>query len=164
MQINTETQPLYNTDNTDNLTDDLIIAQALAILETRCAPTTKISNRADLVDCARLRYGQLDIEVFAIVWLSTAHEIILFDEISKGTINAAAIYPREVAKNAIKYSASAAILFHNHPSGNCQPSSADKLITQKLKSALSLIDVTVLDHIIVSGCESYSFADYKLLL
>jgi DNA repair protein RadC len=79
-----------------------------------------------------------------------------------GTIDGASVHPREIAKAALKYNAAAVILTHNHPSGSSNPSDADKMITRLVKEALRLIDVRVLDHIVVGGAETVSFAELRL--
>lgn len=102
-------------------------------------------------------------ETFAVLLLNNQHQIISFRRLFMGTINAAAVYPRVVVEHALKNHAAAVILVHNHPSGVSQPSLADKQITQQLISALSLIEVKVLDHMIVAGNHCFSFAEHGLL-
>ena len=109
---------------------------------------------------ARLRH--YDHEVFAILLLDNKHQIISFKELFSGTIDGASVYPREVVKLVLQQNAAAVILTHNHPSGSSSPSSADRQITQKLKEALALVDVRVLDHFIV-GEEGFSFAEHGLI-
>jgi len=104
------------------------------------------------------RYVHQDREVFGVVWLDTAHHVLTFQELSFGTIDGAAVYPREVVKSAITESASACVIFHNHPAQTLSPSGADHKITRMLVEALKTIDVKVLDHLIVGGAEVYSFA------
>lgn len=99
-------------------------------------------------------------EVFAVMFLDNQHQVLQFERLFWGTIDASAVYPRVVVEHAIKYHAAAVILTHNHPSGLAQASLADKQITNRLEQALSLIDVRVLDHIIVAGHQSYSFAEH----
>lgn len=98
-------------------------------------------------------------EVFAILLLDNQHGIIKFERLFYGTIDAATVYPRVVVEAALKHQAAAVILAHNHPSGVCEPSLADKNITARLKQALALVDIRVLDHIIVAGHLTYSFAE-----
>jgi DNA repair protein RadC len=81
----------------------------------------------------------------------------------RGTIDKAAIYPREIVKATLEFNAAAVILAHNHPSGNCEPSAADRQITKRISDALGLIDVKVLDHVIVGGGDSCSFAQRGLI-
>ena len=98
-------------------------------------------------------------EVFAVMFLDNQHQVVKFEPLFFGTIDAAAVYPRVVVEHALKYHAAAVILSHNHPSGVAEASIADKQITTRLEQALALIDVRVLDHIIVAGNCCYSFAE-----
>ena len=98
---------------------------------------------------AQLHLSGHEHEVFCVMWLDTKHYLIQFEQLFRGTIDGASVYPREIVKTALARNAAAAILVHNHPSGVSEPSSADVAITQRLKSALALIDVRVLDHLIV---------------
>jgi DNA repair protein RadC len=99
-------------------------------------------------------------EVFAVMFLDNQHQILKFERLFFGTIDAAAVYPRIVVEQALKQQAAAVILAHNHPSGIAEASIADKQITKRLEQALSLIDIRVLDHIIVAGNQCYSFAEH----
>ena len=90
-------------------------------------------------------------EVFGVIFLDQQHRIIRVEELFRGTINISAVYPREIVKQALLENAAATILFHNHPSGNLEPSPSDIEITKKVQDALSLIEVRVLDHLIVSN-------------
>ena len=101
-------------------------------------------------------------EVFACLLLDTRNQLIHYNELFTGSINGASIYPREVVKLVLKTNAATVIFAHNHPSGNSQPSVADKQITKRLKQALDLIDVRVLDHIIV-GEDTFSMAEHGLI-
>ncbi|MCJ8318880.1 MAG: DNA repair protein RadC [Colwellia sp.] len=98
-------------------------------------------------------------EVFAVMFLDNQHQILKFETLFFGTIDAAAVYPRVVVEHALKYKSAAVILTHNHPSGVAEASIADKQITTRLEQALALVDVRVLDHIIVAGNRCYSFAE-----
>ncbi|MBA6336563.1 DNA repair protein RadC [Colwellia sp. BRX8-7] len=99
-------------------------------------------------------------EVFAVMFLDSQHQVLTFERLFFGTINAAAVYPRIVVEQALKQKAVSVILAHNHPSGIAEASIADKQITKRLEQALSLIDIQVLDHIIVAGNQCYSFAEH----
>ena len=101
-------------------------------------------------------------EVFAVLFLDQRHRVIEFDEMFRGTIDGASVYPREVVKKALEYNSAAVIFAHNHPSGVAEPSQADEKITQRLKDALALVDIRVLDHFVV-GDEVVSFAERGLL-
>ncbi|HBO1490231.1 MULTISPECIES: RadC family protein [Gammaproteobacteria] len=105
----------------------------------------------------------LEHEVFAVLFLDTQHRLIEYSELFRGTIDSASVYPREVLKEALRLNAAAAIISHNHPSGNPEPSAADKSLTKRLREALAMVDVRVLDHIIVCGTSTTSFAEHGLL-
>lgn len=95
--------------------------------------------------------------------LDTRHRLIEYREIFRGTIDSASVYPREVVKEALRLNAAAVILSHNHPSGNPEPSTADRALTQLLKEALALVEVRLLDHIILAGGATVSFAEHGLI-
>ncbi len=97
-------------------------------------------------------------EVFAVLFLDTRHRALAFEELFQGTIDGANVHPREVVRRALAHNAAAAICGHNHPSGNPEPSSADRSITAQLKQALSLVDVRLLDHIVVGDGAPVSLA------
>lgn len=102
-------------------------------------------------------------EVFACLFLDNQNRVIQLTELFRGTIDAASVYPREVAKQALHHNAAAVIFAHNHPSGIAEPSLADKHITEKLKQAMALFDIRVLDHFIIGDGEPYSFAEHGLI-
>lgn len=103
-------------------------------------------------------------EVFACLLLDNQHRVIGFEELFRGTIDGASVYPREVVKLALDRNAAALIFAHNHPSGVAEPSEADKFITGRLKQALGLLDIRVLDHFIVGdGLNAFSFAEHGLI-
>lgn len=107
--------------------------------------------------------GQHKREVFAVAFLDNNHQILHYDELFYGTINRAAVYPREVVRKALQYNAVAVILMHNHITGVVMPSNDDKQVTKRLQKALELIDVEVLDHTIVGKGECFSFAENQEL-
>ena len=100
----------------------------------------------------------LEREVFAAVFLDTRHRLIEYVELFQGTIDGAEVHPREVVRHAIRCNAAAVIVAHNHPSGTTDPSVADRAVTARLKQALALVDVRLLDHIIVGGTTTTSLA------
>lgn len=106
-----------------------------------------------------LELGNLEHEVFAVMYLDNRHHLIDCVHEFKGTIDGASVYPREIAKSALKHNAAAVIFAHNHPSGLADPSAADIRLTERLKTALSLFDIRVLDHVIVGANQFYSFAE-----
>lgn len=107
----------------------------------------------------KMRLRDYPHEVFAGLFLDNRHQVICFEELSHGTINGASVHPREVVKKALSHNAAAVIFAHNHPSGCAEPSQADRQLTQRLKSALELIDVRVLDHIVIGDSESIAFSE-----
>lgn len=111
----------------------------------------------------RSRLRDLPHEVFCCVYLDNRHRVIAFEELFRGTIDGASVHPREVVKQALARNAAALILVHNHPSGLAEPSQADELITRRLKEALALVDIRVLDHLVVGDGVCESFAERGLL-
>ena len=142
--------------------DDDVIFAALQIQNRRFSQGQPLTSPDKCKDCIKLKLAALEHEVFVCLFLDNQHRVIACDELFRGTIDGASIYPREVVKATLKHNAAALILAHNHPSGISEPSQADKVITDKLKAALDLIDVRVLDHFIV-GESVYSFAEHGLL-
>jgi DNA repair protein RadC len=107
--------------------------------------------------------GNRSREVFTCLFLDSQHRVQRYEDLFFGTLDGAAVYPREVAVRALQYGAAAVIFAHNHPSGVAEPSSADRRITERLCAALALFDIRVLDHIIVGSGREYSFAEEGLL-
>jgi DNA repair protein RadC len=104
-----------------------------------------------------------EYEAFVVVFLDTRHRVLSIEEMFRGTIDGATVYPREVACAVLRHRAAACIFAHNHPSGVAEPSLADQAITRRLKDALSVIDIRVLDHFVIAGTEIVSFAERGLL-
>lgn len=111
----------------------------------------------------QLLLGGRQQEVFLVLFLDTQHRVIASEELFHGTLSQTSVYPREVVKRALAHNAAAVILAHNHPSGVAEPSQSDKLLTDALKQALSLVDVRVLDHFVVAVGRTLSFAEQGLL-
>ena len=111
----------------------------------------------------RARLRDYPHEVFACLFLDNRHRVIAYEELFRGTIDGASVHPREVLRRALAHNAAAVILAHNHPSGVAEPSQSDTAITNRLREALGLIDVRVLDHVIVGDGEPLSFAERGLL-
>lgn len=145
--------------------DDAIISRALKILEYRAkySDNVSLSSPSAARDYCRLRLAGLPHEVFGVLWLDAQNRLIAFEELFRGTLTQTSVYPREVVKAALAKNAAAVILTHNHPSGVAEPSSADQHITQTLKSALALVDVRVLDHLVVATAGVTSFAERGLI-
>lgn len=111
--------------------------------------------------CSKI--GHLEHESFWCLWLDAQNRLIDAGELFRGTVTQASVYPREVVKKALAVNAAAAIFAHNHPSGSLEPSRANEMLTSTLKSALSLVDVRVLDHFVVAGNQATSFVSRGLL-
>jgi DNA repair protein RadC len=107
--------------------------------------------------------GTLTHEVFCALFLDNRHRLIAMRELFRGTIDGASVHPREVVKEALAHNAAAVVLAHNHPSQVCEPSQADELITSRLREALALVDIRVLDHFVVGGAKCMSFAERGLI-
>ena len=115
------------------------------------------------MDYLRLAIGMLEHEVFRVVFLDAQHRVIELQQMFRGTVTQTSVYPREVVKTSLALNAAAVILAHNHPSGAAEPSRADEYLTQTLKTALQLVDVRVLDHLVVTANAVTSFAERGLL-
>ena len=100
---------------------------------------------------------------FWCLYLDSRHRLIRFEELFRGTIDGATVHPREVLRQALAHNAAAVILAHNHPSGVAEPSQADEMITRRLKEALALVDIRVLDHLVIAGAEAVSLAEKGLM-
>jgi len=145
-------------------------AQLLAVIELSRRALKEDVRRERLLDSPpkvreylRLRIGGLPHEVFAALFLDAQNRLIDDEELFRGTLTQTSVYPREVVKRALDRNAAAIIFAHNHPSGLAEPSRADELLTRTLRDALALVDVRVLDHVIVAGASSVSFAERGLL-
>ena len=136
-----------------------VITEALNLVQERAAiEGIFMTSPSHTFDYFQLFYaGKQEREHFALMLLDSQHRVLECNVIFSGTIDGASIYPREIVKAALHANAAAVILAHNHPSGQSEPSTADKRITERIKSALALVDIRVLDHIIV-GDSCYSFA------
>lgn len=145
-------------------------AQLQAVLEMARRHTFEALDRGDVLTSPEATRAYLSsqlrsypYEVFACLFLDNQHHILEFEELFRGTIDGASVYPREVVKKALAHNAAAVIFAHNHPSGISEPSQSDRLITNKLKQALDLLDIRVLDHFIIGDGIPYSFAEHGLL-
>jgi DNA repair protein RadC len=137
-----------------------VIKEALNLVQERAATEGEfMTSPSQTFDYFRLFYAdKQDREHFALMLLDSQHKVLDCSVLFSGTIDGASIYPREIVKAALYKNSAAVILAHNHPSGQPEPSTADKRITERIKSALALVDIRVLDHIIV-GDTCYSFAE-----
>jgi DNA repair protein RadC len=154
-----------NTNHIAISNEDAIIESALKILESRIlysSDSPSMTCPQASKDFVKLKLATYEHEVFACLFLDNRNRVITFEEMFRGTIDGASVYPREVVKACLSCNAAAVIFAHNHPSGIAEPSQADIAITERLRKALALIDVRVLDHLIV-GEEVTSFAERGLL-
>ncbi len=122
-----------------------------------------IRSPADTEGYLQSRMRHLDHELFCCLFLDNRHRVLRFDELFRGTIDGTSVYPREVVKEALAVNAAAVILAHNHPSGVAEPSQADERITRRLKSALELVDIRLLDHLIIGDGQATSLASRGIL-
>ncbi|WP_279143993.1 RadC family protein [Photobacterium phosphoreum] len=144
------------------MTADQVLEKAAEIVANRYLRGDVFTNPQATKDFLQYKMAGYEREVFAVLLLDNQHRLIEYQELFFGTIDAASVYPREVVKVAFNCNAAAVIFAHNHPSGIAEPSNADKQITQKLKDALALIDIRVLDHFVV-GETCISFAEQGYL-
>ncbi|SEP17698.1 DNA repair protein RadC [Aquisalimonas asiatica] len=128
---------------------DRLIQQALAVVRSRFERGEALQSPRDAARYVQLWLGPRQQEVFACLFLDNRHRIIASEVLFHGTVDSAAIYPREVVRRTIDHNAAAVICAHNHPSGSPEPSRADEIITRRLQEALSLVDVRLLDHLVV---------------
>jgi DNA repair protein RadC len=111
----------------------------------------------------QLQFAALEVEVFAVLFLDGQHRLLGLEEMFRGSLTQTSVYPREVVRRALARNAGSVILAHNHPSGNAEPSRADEFLTQSLRSALALVEIKVLDHLVVGRGNVVSFAERGLL-
>lgn len=140
-----------------------LVQQALALLAYEVHEADALASPDAVRDYLRLLLGDRPHEVFAVVFLDAQHRVIETLEMFRGTLTQTSVYPREVVIEALTRNAAAVILCHNHPSGHAEPSRADVALTQTLKSALTLVDVRVLDHFIVTRSAVVSLAERGLM-
>jgi DNA repair protein RadC len=136
---------------------------ALRILAARHEKGRVLENPEQTQAYLRLHLAERPNEVFGCVLLDNKHRIIAVDELFQGTIDGASVHPRVVVQRALQQNCAAVLFFHNHPSGVSEPSQADVQITQRLKDALSLVEIRVLDHVVVATEGSVSFAERGLI-
>ena len=140
-----------------------LLALAMKVLSVRHYRGRTLRSPDDTQAYLRLRLADKPAELFGCLYLDNRHRVLELRELFQGTIDGTSVYPRVVVQQALQINAAAVILFHNHPSGVAEPSQADERITRRLKNALELIDVRVLDHFIVAAGESVSMAARGIL-
>ena len=139
-----------------------VVEMSRRYLEEKIHRGDAMDNVSDVKNYLKSRLQDYPFEVFSCLFLDNKHRVIEYEELFRGTIDGASVHPREVVRRVLHHNAAAIILAHNHPSGVAEPSESDKVITNKLKQAMVMIDVRVLDHFIV-GDEIVSFAERGLL-
>lgn len=142
---------------------DEVLQAALRVLSGQMYGGEALTSPQVVRDFLRIKLGTLEHEVFAVIHLDAQNRVIDYVEMFRGTVSQTSVYPREVVKESLARNSAALILVHNHPSGVAEPSRADEMLTQTLKSALALVDVRVLDHLVVAGANILSFAERGLL-
>jgi DNA repair protein RadC len=142
---------------------DQILDAARRVIDQKMLRGTSCEQPALTQEFLRAKLGGFDREVFSVLFLDAHLRLIEYVEMFHGTVNSTSVHPREIVKAALRCNAASAVMAHNHPSGIAEPSQADVLLTQTLKSALALIDVRVLDHVVVAGSATVSFAQRGLL-
>ena len=144
-------------------TAEQILEAARQAIERKMQRGTSFTSPAAVKEYLRAKLAGFEHEVFAVLFLDTQHRLIEYVEMFHGTIDSASVYPRELVKEALRLNAAAVIISHNHPSGSPEPSAADRALTQRLKEALALVDMRVLDHVVVAGSSTASFAERGLI-
>ena len=139
---------------TEPITEQDLLTMANQIARKRLAKGMAITDASHAAKYLQTLLQDKEHEVFAVLFLDNQHRLLVLEELFRGSVNTASVYPRELVKRALALNAAALILAHNHPSGHPEPSDADRLLTKNLIQALALIDVRVLDHLIV-GAEGY---------
>lgn len=161
------TSPLFIRDSAGNYLEatanDVFEAARQAIDERYPYMSHCFNDPASAKEYFTAKLQGLEHEVFGIAFLTTQHQLIAYSEMFRGTLNQTSVYPREVVKEALRLNAAACVLTHNHPSGCNEPSNADLKCTKNLQDALGTIEVRILDHIIVAGKNTYSFAENGLI-
>ncbi len=140
-----------------------VVQMAEEILRERCAHGEIMSDPAQVRRWLSLKVGGLEHEVFGILFLDNRHRIIQYQEMFRGTVDGTSVHVREVIKEALRVNAQALVFVHNHPSGVAEPSDADRRLTHRLKDACGLVDIHVLDHFVVGGASTMSFAERGFL-
>ncbi|WP_448670470.1 JAB domain-containing protein [Pseudoxanthomonas mexicana] len=136
---------------TPTTTEDEILRAAEAILHRRFQRGDTMSDPDAAGRILKMRLAHIEHEVFSVVFLDTRHRILAIEDLFHGTIDGCEVHPRVVIKRALELNAAAVILGHQHPSGDPEPSAADRALTARLKQALALVDIRLLDHFVVGG-------------
>lgn len=139
--------------------NEIMDAAAQLLVDAQVGKLTVVSAPRDTVDLLRMLTAGRAYENFVALWLDARHRVIGAEELFRGTIDGATVYPREVARRALELNAAAVIVAHAHPSGVAEPSEADRTITLKLSKALALLEIRLLDHIVLTATSHVSLAE-----
>ena len=140
-----------------------VLSLAIQVLECRRVHLKPMQDPSAVRQYLRLQLSERRVEVFGALFLDNRHRTLRMEELFQGTLDGCSVYPRVVVQRALEVNAAAVVFYHNHPSGTPEPSRADEFLTQRLKSALALIDIRVLDHFVVGADGDVSFAESGLL-
>ena len=158
-------QPFFGRDTPEGVPAQCLVARELVKrwLAEELAGRAVFAAPDVVKDYLKLHFAGREYESFVVLYLDAQNCLIEVEELFRGTLTQTSVYPREVVKSALRFNAAAVMLSHNHPSGSVNPSRADEHLTQTLKAALSLVDVRVLDHLVIAGNMSLSFAERGLI-
>ena len=165
-----EAKKIYSTGRLDAMFQDqapeiCLIARELLTrwLSQEIKEKDSLNSPQVVCDFLKMYFVGREYESFVAIFLDEQHRVIVAEELFKGTLSQTSVYPREVVKASLKHNAAAVIFAHNHPSGVTEPSQSDRMLTDALKQALALVDVRVLDHFVVAGNQTMSFAERGLI-
>jgi len=136
---------------TTTVTESEILRAAEEILARKFNRGEPLSDPTQAGAMLKMRLAHLDHEVFTVIFLDTRHHVLAIEDLFRGSLTSCEVHPREIARRALELNAGALIVSHGHPSGSPEPSAADRAVTARLKQALALFDVRLLDHIVVGG-------------
>ncbi|WP_275166541.1 RadC family protein [Citrobacter koseri] len=140
-------------------TDEQILDAARQVIDVKMQRGSKFTSVESTREYLCAKLASYEHEVFAVLFLDSQHRLIEYAEMFHGSIVSTEVHPREIVKKALTNNSAAAILAHNHPSGNSEPSDADRRVTQRISDALELVEIRTLDHIIIGGNDTTSFAE-----
>lgn len=154
-------KPLFSESGRGSHYQKLWVARELIkrAIEEELVRESALNSPRSVAEYLKVWLGDREHECFTVLFLDAQHRLIKGEELFRGTLTQTSVYPREVVKRALQWNSAAVIFAHNHPSGVAEPSRADELLTQALKAALDLVDIKVLDHVIVAGNATISFAE-----
>lgn len=158
-------QPFFGMDLTEGVPTQCLVARELVKrwLAEELERRTVFATPEAVQDYLKLHFAGREYESFVVMYMNAQNCLLAVEELFRGTLTQTSVYPREVVKSALRFNAAAVMFSHNHPSGSVTPSRADEHLTQTLKATLALVDVRVLDHLVIAGNRSLSFAETGLL-